>query len=704
MQPFHMANGNVCDGALKMVVPLSGEAVIEKSHQAITAAGHVTLTIGGAQATRMAADIIYFDCDGVARNLTLPAPAGWRGKREIVNTSAGAFAVTVKNSAGSTILVIDQNEGGVVFSDGTTTRGQGYVVAATSGNDFGVAGIKTDALTESTAGADITIPDGVALAIGAGKDLKIEHDGTNTTFLSAVGDLIFDNTDVNDQIIFRTGTDTSATGLEIRNNSDVAYWAFNPSSATAGTLKGADGSAFVLGTGDDDSVQHNGTDTIWTHNTGLLVFDNVLVTGVTVLRLGTDTNATALEVRNNSDVAMWAFSPSSATAGTFKGVDGSAFVLGTGNDDSVSHDGTNTTWTHTTGDLIFDSTDVDDQIIFRVGTDTTATGIEFRNNSDAAMWAINPTAAGAGTLKGLDNSALVFGTGDDDSVLHDAINTVWTHTTGNLQFDNQAAAGFHLFDLGTDTGATGFSVRNNSLGDLFKVTGDGAITAGTGMWANSPSEADPNPNAAHRFFEDFVAVLSADWAVAETDTANTAAVSDAQHGVVVLTCNAGDDDSSIQIQHAQETFRLTSGKKVWVEFRVKIVGDATQSDFFIGLAEVENLTAVADNMPANGFGFRKDDGDTNIDACSSDNGGNVESLAVAVLANDTFVRLGLLFDGGASGAATLTPYIDGVAGAPIAAVAYGTMTEVAPIFMVRNGDAVTTELLHCDYIKVVAQR
>ena len=43
-----------------------------------------------------------------------------------------------------------------------------------------------------------------------------------TTFTNTIGDLIFDNIDNDDQIVMRLGTNTSATGFEVRNNSDDA--------------------------------------------------------------------------------------------------------------------------------------------------------------------------------------------------------------------------------------------------------------------------------------------------------------------------------------------------------------------------------------------------------------------------------------------------------------------------------------------------
>jgi hypothetical protein len=52
-------------------------------------------------------------------------------------------------------------------------------------NDFGSAGIETDIVTESTTGAGVTIPDGVELNIGTGKDLYWLSDGTNVDAVAA---------------------------------------------------------------------------------------------------------------------------------------------------------------------------------------------------------------------------------------------------------------------------------------------------------------------------------------------------------------------------------------------------------------------------------------------------------------------------------------------------------------------------------------
>lgn len=223
------------------------------------------------------------------------------------------------------------------------------------------------------------------------------------------------------------------------------------------------------------------------------------------------------------------------------------------------------------------------------------------------------------------------------------------------------------------------------------------------LWTDCKANAQQDPSVYFMQHEEFL-TLDANWSVTEDDAADTQAVGDAAFGELVLTCKATTDNDACQVTYAQEMFKLVSGKKMWFEARIKCpAGDATNLDFFIGLCEAEDLTGVADNMPANGIGFHKDDGDTNIDLSSSDNGTNTQRAAVATLVDATWIRLGFKFNGGASGAGTITPYVDDVAGTPIT-VTYATMAEMAPMFMVRNGDATTTQALHVDYVKVVVER
>ena len=208
-----------------------------------------------------------------------------------------------------------------------------------------------------------------------------------------------------------------------------------------------------------------------------------------------------------------------------------------------------------------------------------------------------------------------------------------------------------------------------------------------------------------KYFDDFFS-LDSNWTVTEDDAACTQVIQDEQFGVLLLTNKATTDDNGQQIQWANEFAKPTTGKRrLWFEARVNCNGgDATNLDFFIGLAATEDLTGVADNMPANGIGFHKDDGDTNIDFSTSDGGTNIQQAAVATLANDTYVRLGFSFDGGATGSGVLTPYVNGVAGTQITTMTYATMAEIAPIIMIRNGDGTTQQKIKIDYVQVISER
>tara|TARA_R100001463_G_scaffold79694_1_gene134101 strand:- start:1302 stop:4577 length:3276 start_codon:yes stop_codon:yes gene_type:complete len=55
---------------------------------------------------------------------------------------------------------------------------------------------------------------------GYTENMLINAGSGGTQFVQKVGDLIFDNQDANDQIVFRMGSDTAATHFDVRNNSD----------------------------------------------------------------------------------------------------------------------------------------------------------------------------------------------------------------------------------------------------------------------------------------------------------------------------------------------------------------------------------------------------------------------------------------------------------------------------------------------------
>lgn len=149
-----------------------------------------------------------------------------------MSVSHSGTAGSITNTTGNFTLT---NSGGEIIVDNTNATGSTIMLLGTdtSATDFQVQNNSTSALftvdgsgqadfsgnVDASGGLDIDA-DSVALTIGAGADLSISHDGTNTTATSATGDFIVDNTLATGSTIMRLGTDTSATTFEVQNNSE----------------------------------------------------------------------------------------------------------------------------------------------------------------------------------------------------------------------------------------------------------------------------------------------------------------------------------------------------------------------------------------------------------------------------------------------------------------------------------------------------
>ena len=133
---------------------------------------------------------------------------------------------------------------------------------------------------------------------------------------------------------------------------------------------------------------------------------------------------------------------------------------------------------------------------------------------------------------------------------------------------------------------------------------------------------------------------AADWVVTETTAGATQAlVADELNGAVIFTSEANDDDV-VQIQSAEMFAKLSAGKQVWFETKLKI-SDATQMDLFVGLASTDT-SIIAGTTDA--VGFRKLDGSTAINALTEDNTSETATSVHTAVA-DTYVVLGFHWDG-----------------------------------------------------------
>jgi hypothetical protein len=146
------------------------------------------------------------------------------------------------------------------------------------------------------------------------------------------------------------------------------------------------------------------------------------------------------------------------------------------------------------------------------------------------------------------------------------------------------------------------------------------------------------------YFNDFLVsqnYAAADWVVTETTAGATQGIAaDELNGALALVTEANDNDIN-QLQSAEEWIKLSSGKRVWFESKLKL-SDATQTDLFIGFATTDT-TIIAGTTDS--VGFRKSDGSAAVESLTEDNTTETSTASVVTMADNTYVTLGFYWDG-----------------------------------------------------------
>lgn len=133
----------------------------------------------------------------------------------------------------------------------------------------------------------ITLPDSIALNFGTGTDISMAWDGTRLNVTQAAPD---------SQIRFGV----SGAGIDLQCYGDTAgrdmIW-----DQSADSLIFADNAKAVFGTGSDDTISHDGSNSAWTHTTGALTVNNTVANNFTILKGGTATSATGVKIVDSAD-------------------------------------------------------------------------------------------------------------------------------------------------------------------------------------------------------------------------------------------------------------------------------------------------------------------------------------------------------------------------------------------------------------------
>jgi hypothetical protein len=213
----------------------------------------------------------------------------------------------------------------------------------------------------------------------------------------------------------------------------------------------------------------------------------------------------------------------------------------------------------------------------------------------------------------------------------------------------------------------------------------------------------PDPTKFITDFDDFHIYLATDWTVTNTGAATEALSSAHGPGGVLLLTNAAADNDLCTIQRAVESFKFTSGKKLWFACRLKSTNAATEvteQDIFVGLiiTDTDLVGGITD-----GVYFSKPDGTAGtISFISTMNSTATTQSAVGTFVDNTFIELGFYYDGGTA----LEVYVDNAKVATVT-VALGTTLvndeELAVTFGIQNGTA-AAKALAIDYVFACQER
>ena len=112
-------------------------------------------------------------------------------------------------------------------------------------------------------------------------------------------------------IILRTFTADQSTSIQVKNSSNEFIMSMtgdrriNVGVVETAKLRIYDSSTFAVGTADDFTIVHDGTDTSITSGTGALNIVNSNATGNTVFKLGDAAGATSLVVTDSADASVF---------------------------------------------------------------------------------------------------------------------------------------------------------------------------------------------------------------------------------------------------------------------------------------------------------------------------------------------------------------------------------------------------------------
>ena len=312
------------------------------------------------------------------------------------------------------------NDGDILFSSDDGSGGLGTYFAIDGGLGYNVAY------------KHIRFKDDAEARFGAGSDMAIYHDGSNSFMRNDTGNLTISNTTDDGDIIFQSddGSGGNATYFYLDGGVDNSnlYTVF------------PDNAIVTLGTGYDFQLFHDGSNSYMVNSTGNLHIRNVASDGDILFR-GSDggSGITALTL-DMSDAGSAIFNHNISLP------DSGQLNIGGSGDLSLTHDGSDGYIQNATGNLAIVNYADDADIAFYSDDGSGGTTAYLTLDGSQGFTTVQKK------MRFADSTSLAIGASDDLEIYHDG-NTSIRNDTGNLTIVNRADDGDIIFQ--SDDGSGG---------------------------------------------------------------------------------------------------------------------------------------------------------------------------------------------------------------------------------------------------------
>jgi len=209
------------------------------------------------------------------------------------------------------------------------------------------------------------------------------------------------------------------------------------------------------------------------------------------------------------------------------------------------------------------------------------------------------------------------------------------------------------------------------------------------------------------YFDDFFTFDDGDDYIDTVTDAGTIETTDAANGVLSI-ASGGTAQNESYVSSDIECFKFQTDKRLFFEARVKLTeANTDDANIIVGLSD----TVAANSLLDTGGGpmasydgavfFKVIDG-TVWQFETSNAGVQTTNTSVGAYADDTWVKLGFLYDYNDGVTAIVTPYVDGVAGTAKNLTITG-LEEMHILLGLKSGGA-NAEALLVDYVHIVTER